>query len=298
MLLKIKNKFKIRSTSAKVIVSYLLLVVMIISILSVILYYTFMKTSLDIIELNCSEKLGQSVNITKFIRNHIYASGSQLMNDEVVKPIIYKDEISILDQYNVSMKIKKAMFADPIIQSIYIYNSKANVLFSNIDTDKKVFFDEEMRSILSKYNNKSTSPYIPIKVKYKDMNGKNSTENIISVIFSDLEYSSNTNNTNNNLNSSLIINLKADEIQTTIASSVQDDKLITLIMDEEGTVIFDSTLDGFSSNKKSSEYIIEIMNSNVSEGINIRDVEGSKSLVVYKRMEEIEGIFVSISPFN
>lgn len=136
------NKIVISKTLTKILVSYLTIILISISLISILLYNNFSKATIEDIQTNIKENLVQNMNQMEIIRNQVYALGLQLMSDSDIVYAMYQDESEELTKYKATNKLIQARDSNPMIHSIYVYNSKFDIYLS--------FFSEIAGSIARK----------------------------------------------------------------------------------------------------------------------------------------------------
>ncbi len=297
------HKVKLKSTYTKLVLSYVLIIVLIISILSVILYQLFMGTSLKVIEADSKGRLSQNINHLNLIKSRVFSLGQQLIKDSDVIQAIYGDEvISLVDQAALIRKLRNIIDSDSIIHSIFLYNAKTNEINDTFGNESKEAFTDTMLGLLLGYNLENKFQLFPTQVSYKKSNGDIKSENIISLVISDSGYFNEKSVSNNSKAPSVgavLINLNADAILGSIVSTPQDQKSETVVIDKNGKFIFDSMKQNFSGNVKNVEYLNSIMTSASKEGTITKKIKGEKSLIVYRKTNDVhEWIYVTVYTYK
>lgn len=296
-------RMNLRSTYAKLILSYVLIIILIISILSLVLYELFLGTSLNVIEADAKGRLSQNINHLDLIKNRVFSLGQQLIKDSDVIQAIYGDELlSPIDQAALSRKLYNIINSDSIINSIFLYNARTTEINDTFGNESKESFTGVMLNLLKGYNENNKFQFFPSEISYKKVNRDIRSENIISAVVSDSGYyneKATAEHPDFPLTGAVIINLDADAIQGSIASAPEDQKFTTLIIDKKGKVIFDSVMKDFSGSIGNASYINDILTTSNKEGTIIKKIEGEKSLIVYKKTDDArEWIYVTVYTYK
>jgi two-component system response regulator YesN len=295
------HKISIKSTYIKLILSYFFIAVFITAILSLTLYDSFQNTSLKVIQSDSKSRLSQNINNLTLIRSHIFSLGQQLsLDNSILLPVFGNEKLSPHDEAVIYTRLKNTMYSDSIIHSIFLYNGKTHQILHTFDVEKEECFTESMLSLLSTYNEYDKFQFVPAKISYRKLNGDIKSESIITAVFPMSEYSGNSTNPDQNYPtlSAILINLDADTLHKNIASTSPDQVSSTTIIDSNGNVIFDSNMVDFVGNLSNQEYIQNILMSSEIEDAIIKNINGEKSMIVYRKMDFPEWIFINIYAFK
>lgn len=295
------HKVSIKSTYTKLVLSYFFIAVFITAILSVTLYDVFQNISLKVIQSDSKDRLSQNINNLNLIRSHIFSLGQQMALDTGILMPVYGDEkLSPSDELIVYRKIKNIIYSDSIIHSVCLYNGKTHEIVDTFNVESKDSFTGSMMELLKSYNEYDKFQFIPVKISYKKLNGDIRTDRIITAVFPMSEFSGDNTASDKDYPSisAILVNLDADTLQKNIASTSPDQISNTIIIDNNGNVIFDSNMLHFAGNLSDQEYIKWILESDSVEDAVIKDINGDKSLVVYKKTESPQWTFINIYSFH
>jgi len=293
-----------RSTYTKLFLSYIFITVLIISLLSVILYELFLNTSLKAIEADAKGRISQNINHLNLIKSRVFSLGQQLIKDSAVIQAIYGDEeLTPIEQAALSRKLYNVIDSDSIIHSIFLYNAKTKEINDTFENESSDSLTATMLNLLINFNEDNKYQFIPNRVSYKKVNGEIKYDNVVSAVIWDSGYfvgDLSDMKSDEPKIGAIIINLRADAIQSSIAASPQDQSAETMILDKNGTIIFDSNLESFSRNiEGDKDYLLEIINSSEVEGTVTKEINGEKSMIVYKKTDDVRGwTFVSIYTYK
>lgn len=298
----ILKKLKFKNTFVKLVLSYILITTLIIFVLSMLLYKLFLGTSLDVIEADSKARLSQNINHLSLIRSRVVSLGQQLLKDaEVMQAIYGKAEIDPFVQAALYRKMNNIIDSDSLIHSIFLYNAKSKQMNHTFGEESKAAFTSRMLHLLKDYNAYDRLQFLPSKISFKRANGYIAENNVITVIFSERAYYNEKSNQDVSelpMTSAILVNFNADSIQESIASTSQEQKSESIIIDKKGNVVFDSVKENFASNIAKQEYIKAILNSKKQEDIITKNINSDKSLVVYKNVEVPEWIFINVYTYK
>lgn len=295
------HKISIKSTYTKLILSYFFIAVFITAILSLTLYYAFQNTSLRVIQADTKSRLSQNINNLSLIRSHVFSLGQQLsLDNSILIPVFGNEKLSPHDEAVIYNRLKNTMYSDSIIHSIFLYNGKTHQILHTFDVEKEDCFTEKMLSLLTKYNEYDKFQFVPENISYRKLNGDIKIESIITAVFPMSEYSGDSSNSDQSYPalSAILINLDADTLRKNIASTSPEQVSNTIIIDNKGSVIFDSYMVAFAGNLSNQEHIKNILTSSEIEDTIIKNINGQKSLMVYRKMDFPEWTFISIYAFK
>jgi len=294
-------KFRLKSTFAKLVLSYLIITILTISVLSIILYNIFLINSLNVIQSDSKGRLSQNINHLNLIRNRTYSLGQQLLSDsDVIRAIFGNEDLGYIDQATLSRKLNNIIESDSIIHSIYLYNAKTHQINDTFDNESKESMENRMLGLLKNYNVYNRVQFFSSKVTYKKVNGDNVSDNIITAIFSDSEYfngESSLDNLKFPRTGAILINLDASAIQKSIATA-PDQESDSIILDKKGNVLFDSIEKNFGDNIGNVPYIKDILTSKKVEDAFTKNIDGEKSLIVYKTIDFPDWTFINVYTYK
>lgn len=295
-------RLKLKNTYTKLVLSYIVIAVIITAILSLLLFNEFMNTSVNVIESDSRGKLNQNVNHMNLIRSRIFSLGQQMSNDsDIIQGIYGEQPESITDKAMLVRKLYNIIDSDSIIHSIFLFNSKSHDIFETFGVEQNEEFTKRMLELLENYNIYDKVQFLPSRISYQKVNGEIKKENILTIIFSPIEYADEektAGKTEFPSNSAILINLHADMIQGSIASSLEDGLSDTIIIDKAGNVIFDSMEINFGTSIGDIPYIRDILDSDKTESSLVENIEGKKSLVVYKNIEAPGWTFINVYTYE
>jgi two-component system, response regulator YesN len=294
----IKNKITFSKTLTKMLISYFIIVLISISLISIILYYNFSKATIEDVQTNIQENLIQNMNQLEIIRTNIFALGIQLVNDSDIAYAMYQDELDELTKYRATTKFIQVKNSNPMIHSIYIYNSKIKKYVSNFGVSERPSFETKMEELIKKYKESNQLKFIPLIYSFRAPDGDAIKENIISSVFTDSWKISidKSNNTSVLGDSAVIINLKAEYLQKSFADLSSNSEIF--ILNKSGDVISDSNIGDFAGNMLNTTYINTILNSKTFSGYFIRKEDNSKFLITYAYSDKIPFIFINKSNYE
>jgi len=296
------KKLQINRTFVKFFVSYLVIVFICMSLLSSVMYVQFSKSSLEEIQLNLREMLDQTSEHMSFVREYTYALGLQTLRDTEVMNIIYSDEVPEIKKYLASLKITNIINSNPIIDSIYLYNAKTGEIQYNLSRSAPLFQDPEIISYMSNNQSNRNLQFIPRYIIVNKPGGGQDKVSVISVIFTDT--AGQTNNAyaktpeKPRLDGALVINLKAEYLQKSIASAVKNNESYMAILDRDSNVISDSNLQNFGKNIAHEAALSGILTSDREWGYFVRNLEGHKTVVTYLRPQSGPWVIVNVSSYQ
>lgn len=278
------------------ILSYLVVVIITIVMVSSIVYIKFSNATVQDIQINIEDKLKQNMNQLDFIRNQVNAIGLQLTDDYDIVALIYRRNSSPSINYLAQMKLKQVVDANAMISSIYAYNGNTKKYVSNVSSSiSGTSLDKAMDLEIHNYDKKNIMKFMPLTYINRASNGNENKEEIISIIFNNYPNLTPFDSTKklSISNSMLIINFKAEYIQGFLTSLSDTKNSDTLIMNREGQVICNSDLQSFGKNISNIEDIKHIINSNKSEGYLKGKDEKGQYLISYVASESSPYLFIN-----
>ena len=273
---------------AKVILSYLLIGVVLLSTLSFFLYNSFSGYSMNEIE-NISQKMAlQYYNISDKLFTSIYNYFYSLYytdythtTDFLIFSALYSNEFNEMEKADIRRKLTIEVIANPWIYSIYIYNKKADLVFSNISSATTIenFYDKDIISILNNQRDLTDPFYIPRKTEYS-IDGIESKLSTLTILYSNFpsmsipEYA-------------MVVNIDLQELQNIFITG--DKTAQMFITDRNGIVISNTDPLLINTDISNEEYINKILLSTAKEGFFITKIENRNKLVTYIKVDKAIG---------
>jgi AraC-like DNA-binding protein len=198
--------------------------------------------------------------------------------------------------YSINMKIQNLGASNPLIRSIYLYNTQANTVFSYIVNDYsgistiENFYDKDSSEILKNLNQYKNGVFIPRHAKYTP-SINTYEENLITLIYS-------STSGNKEQEDAMIINLNQDTLQSIVEYSKSGSQYKNLIIDKKGMVISDSDTAMINKDVSNSEYIREILETNSKEGSFNSVIDNKKSMVTYIKANSLGWIFIGVGQYD
>lgn len=298
----LSGKAILKSTYAKLVISYVFIIVFITLGLCSVLYNLFESTSLKVIEADSRGRLTQNVNNLKLVQNRIFSLGYQMLAEaDVIEAIYGEEEMSSVEKASLVRRLNNIMDSDSIIHSICLYNAATHAVIDTFGVESKEEGIEKMLNILDNYSIDRRFELTPCKIRYSKINGKPAEDNTVTAVFMISEYFKKKETSVKDdfpAASAVLINLDADAIQQSIASGGEGQESDTIVIDERGNGIFYSDASKFAGNVINESYINKILSSGKDEDCITMDVDGKKSLIVYRNIDAPDWTFINIYSFR
>ncbi len=290
------NRIVISKTLTKMLISYFITVILSTSLIAGILYQRFSNAAVESIRSNIEENLAQNMNQLELIRDQVYSIGLQLISDSDIVDSLYRNGATDeLIKYKATRKLYQVKSSNPMIHSIYVYNSETKQFTSSLGSSGLNSLDAEMKKMTVDYKEGNKLKFIPLSYINKSPNGNIKNENIITFIFVDSsqDYIKSDIKGNGLLDSVVIINLNADYIQKAFTRQYTSNNSSIFLLDKNGEVICDTDFGYFSKNISDKQYIKKVLGSDKKNGYMISEDEGKKYLITYNFSAKIPFLFVN-----
>lgn len=292
----------------KILLSYIVSGSILLSILSYMMYDSYSKNALKEIDKNAEKMLNQSFNVVEtywsstltylgqfhVLRN--VATGTGVSGSLEYAPVydgLYSDSFDGIRMGAISKKLADIAASNPIIESVYIYNKRAGLVFSNVNVSQPIgeFVDRDIVDIVEKHPDANEISYAPRKVHYQW--GTNTVDyNTISIIFIE-DYIDRVPA------SVLVFNLRQSALQQIVMPDNVDETSQIFIIDKNGLIISHPQMELVDRNIANEPYIRSILSSNADSGSFSAEVNGGRSLVTYKKSYSPFGwTFVSVGDYK
>ncbi len=282
--------FHKKSMLLRILLSYIVIGAILISLLSTFLAYWFSKKSMEDINRSIEQNLEISYSVVNTLWKSTFSYMYKEFSSNTMLNMLYSTTFSPEDTGEIFNQLVRITNSNNIIHSIYVWNSSADRVFTSYGpyTDSSGFFDQDILKRISSIKNKLKSKYT-VMFRRIDKGYMNIQENrnLISVIFSD-----------DNYNNSVIFNLDQSMIQSLVAPEKSGRVSRISLVSSDGTVIVDSDTSMLLSSVGAADYFNDIRSQINSSGQLQADIDGEKCLVIYKKWDILNWVFVSISDYN
>ena len=279
------KRWMLDSQFTKVLLVYLCILISIIGIGSTLVYYSFYTINLENIHENISDKLTQNVNQIRYFLETAKAMGRQLSVDPDFVQSMYDRSIDPMERYMTTLRISKYVNVNPYLSSIYLYNATSDEILSNRGTYSEDFYDKQILELI-KEGDPNTISILPRILEYKSTSsGHLISEKVITIIMRELE-------------SAIVVNLKAEYFQRAIQASGDGEQSDTIVFDNNGIVLCDSSLEEFSKDISAQNYMSDLLTNHSLSGYSIVGTGHNKVFMNYIYSSEIGYHVVDFSSYE
>lgn len=264
----------------KLLLSYLLLIIVTISVLSTILYMLFSAKAVKEIDRSSREMLSQVSYTANVVFKQVEDITGQLLSDNQIVVFMYAKENDKLVDYNASLLLARLQSVYPFISNIGLYNltNGAYIDTANFPPDPQTAAREQ-KQYVGFYPRKLMKDNVPLRLLTFTVHPEQSLTGAA--------------------RSAIVLDLKESYIQNTMRSiSASARQASTFVMDGKGTVLSHSNSDLFMENFAHLDYVQKILQGNASQGSFAQTIEGRKSLVTYIKSSTLDWYFVSVRPYD
>ncbi|QYR23069.1 AraC family transcriptional regulator [Paenibacillus sp. sptzw28] len=292
---RLNSLYRRNSLLIKILSSYLVIVIVLLSVFSFVLFRTYSKKSIEQVSQTSVNFISQSYYIADVMLINVYYYFYHLFVNSVDRDLnygLYDNKSDIFADQDVLKKLKQYVMSNPLIRSIYIYNSKADrVIFSISEVGEGIqpttdFFDQDIINRLRNTENNISDEYFTRKVDYV-IDNKNISENFLTLVFASAS-------NGGELESSLVINLNQRILQQMVTSGRTGDLNQVLIMYKDGNVLSHDDTSMINKNLANESFTKQILQSNNEKGSFITKINDKESLVSYVKARHLGLIFIGI----
>lgn len=283
----------------KILSSYLVIVILLLSVFSFVLFRTYSNKSIEQVSQTSKNFISQSYYIADLMLINVYYNFYELFINGLDSDLnygMYVDQADAFADQVVLKKLKQYVKSNPLIRSIYIYNSKSDrVMFSIAELGEGIqptteFLDQDIIRILKNTEHVVSDEYFTRKVDYV-IDYKVINENFFTLLLT------NTSN-NGEVESSLVINLDQKILQQMVTSGSTGDLNQVLIMYKDGNVLSHDDTSMINTNLSNESFAKQIMQSNKEQGSFITKINDKESLVSYVKAKHLGLIFIGIGEYS
>ncbi|RIX59687.1 AraC family transcriptional regulator [Paenibacillus nanensis] len=296
---RLKRLFRKNPLLIKILSSYLVIVIVLLTVFSFVLFRTYSNKSIEQVSQTSENFISQSYYIADLMLINVYYNFYQLYINAVDSDFnygLYVDQSDAFADQDVLRKLRQYVKSNPLIRSIYIYNSKTDRVIFNISevgegiqstTD---FLDQDIINLLRNTEHNVSNKYFTRKVEYV-IDNKTISENFMTLVFANTS-------SHGDVESSLVINLNERILQEMVTSGSAGDLNQVLIMYKDGNVLSHDDTSMINKNLSNESFAKQIMLSNHEKGSFITKINDRESLVSYVKAKHLGLIFIGIGEYS
>jgi AraC-like DNA-binding protein len=265
------------------------------SIVSFIVLGTFSYIVVDKVSLNLTEDINQSAermtsqsyNTADILLSSTYNYFSSVFaGNQDVYYAMYGNQFTSREMYQISSLLNELKAANPLIQSLYIYNMNNNFVFSSGSSVRSIedFYDTQMTAMLNGENLHQQGLFIPRKFQVRKED--TAINNLISIIYAETKK-------NGGVEGAFVINLDQELLQKMVSKGSGNNAIQSFIVNRSGDVISHTNGSMFEKNVSEYKYIKRIFASYTDQGKFIEDINGRSSFVSYVKSDRLGWVFIS-----
>ncbi|MFD0671143.1 helix-turn-helix domain-containing protein [Cohnella sp. GCM10027633] len=283
-----------RSTYLKLLLSFIVLNVLNVVIVFGLYYWQsdrIMKEELD----RLSHKLlAQTQNVSNYLYTSTIKGGLDLYYDDTIYAAMFSgDEMDVFNQFRLSNRLNRFIQSNPIVHSIYLYNTQLDVVVSTSYSNKRIdqFPDKEMTDIVRDFH--YNSPTIPFLLRHA-MPTKPAGSPTLSLVLT--EPSSRADY----IEGAMIINIDDDQLQNMLAELSSDPINKLFILQDDGSFVTSGNMPSLANERGKFKYREAIAGSDSPRGTFIENIDGEKYVLSYQRTNVASTGFtyVSVYPYT
>ncbi|WP_108993876.1 AraC family transcriptional regulator [Paenibacillus agaridevorans] len=288
-----------RSYFARMLLSLSIVFVLIISMISIAIYYNVDKVVSQTVENMSQKTLSQVSYSADYMHDSVRNTAYTLFNNANVIQYMYQKQIDYVDILQGVSQLRTWADTNSFIYSIYVYNKKIDMYMSTVGMDVAItndqFFDQEISELMRQQvvENRRLMP-IPRSTKLS-LNGvlQNDEVDVFTYIIYDLQ------SADHEIQGAVVLNIKAEYLKNIIRSLLsknQTDQSHLFIVDEKGEIIVGSD-EGMEGNTKFQNDFIEKVRLSDSNSGNFKTQlykDGKEMMVTYVTSDQLGWKFIEV----
>jgi AraC-type DNA-binding domain-containing proteins len=293
LIFRIKKVIRKNTMLVKMLVSYLIIVLILLSAFATVLYRSFSNSSMKEINKTSLNMLEQSYNTADILlgSTHNYFYYEYIKNSVIFNALNSKD-FSDIDYFEIGKELNDILIPNALVYSIYLYNPNANTVFSNLNTQSSVdeFFDKDIVDIIKNQKFNSDEVFIPRRAQY-EINGNKYDIDLITIIFTDA-------NKISGKESAMVLNINQQTLQKMINKGAASDFSNSFIINNKGIVISHGDRNKLTQDISSESYIKKILDDKKDKGSFTDTIEGRKYQISYIKSSRLGWFFINRSEYS
>lgn len=285
-----------KSVLLKALLIYTAVGSLLIAMLSTFLFTRFSANSIREINNVSTSSLKQSIVSFDKLWNDLYLFMNKEFNsDDVLAEGMTLKEYSPIESNKIQKELNKIAYANNALNSIYLYNENADVIFSNFGTATTCenFYDSDITKLIRDHSF-TISQISNCAILYRTLNYSYGSivqsSKVITVVFS-----------LDDCKTAVIFNIDQSLIQDLVVTPNSPVNQNLIVINKQGTVVSDSDQTKVYTNVADQGYAEKILDASGNTGYFIDTIEGRKTLVTYSHWDKWDNlgwVFVNTADYN
>lgn len=264
----------------RLVMSYLLLSVVTITLLSYILYAMFAARAVQEIDRSSKQMLAQVSYTSNVVYEQIQNVTGQMLSDNEIMSFLYAKEDSKMVNYTASLFLTRIQGVYPFIINLSIYNLTTGAYIDSLGLSPD---PEVVKKVETSYFG-----FFPRKV---ESIGKSSLRLLTFKIIPERSFSEVPK-------SAIVVDIDETYIRNTMRSiSASTRESLTFVMDASGKVLSHSDPEQFMEDLSEEAYVGQILRDTDSQGSFVQNIDQKKQLVTYVKSTNLDWYFVTVRPY-
>ncbi|CQR55751.1 helix-turn-helix domain-containing protein [Paenibacillus riograndensis] len=268
----------------KLTISYFLLVLLTVSLLSGVLFYLFSRSAVKEIDHNSKAMLSQITYASDVVYNQVMTIGNALLIQREIISFLNDTTEDKVNNYRIFQQMSQITSIYPYIHSIGIYRPSTG---TTVDT-AGLPFDSSLTALSSE----RYMEFYPRSLTIAGRNNDAPLQLLTFLLYPDFSFRTSDNPL-------IYINVEEKSILTTIRKiSKADAASNVFVINNEGKVLSHTDSNLFLEDLSKEQYVQRILNQDKEENSFTANIHNKKHLVTYVKSEKMDWYFVSVSPYS
>jgi two-component system response regulator YesN len=265
----------------RLVMSYLLLSVVTVTLLSITLYVMFSARAVQEIDRSSKLMLAQVSYTANVVYGQIQDVTGQMLSDNEILSFLYAKEDSKTVDYTANLFLNRIQGVYPFIKNISLYNFTTGAYIDSpgLASNPRMAIEDETGGI----------GFFPRKAQ--SVTGKSSYRLWTFKIIPERSFTEVPK-------SAILVDLDETYIRNTmqnISASTRDS--ITFVMDASGKILSHSSPEYFMEDFSHNDYVKKILADTNSQGSFVQKIDHQKHLVTYVKSANLDWYFVTVRPY-
>lgn len=287
--MKLWNNLHAYTTYRKILLSYILIVILSVTLISGVLFQLFSKSSALEINRISQVMLSQTSYTSDVIYEQTLSVANQLVSDNQIISAMYSDVKDYTVEYLVAQKLAYIKNVYPFIHSIGVYNGITDRYIDNLRSNYEELTN--LKQFIIKDMNSQNFIFFPRKINYPLTNSGTTKDVITFILYPSFSHSLPTKG-------AMVINIDEAYLQNTMKKMHSNKEDTIFILNDSSIVVSHSSTGFFLKDFSKYSYIKKITENKNSIGYFIESVNHQKQLITFVRSKKLNWTFISLRPYS
>lgn len=283
---KVRNFLLKKSLLIRIIISYLVVGLFVIAVLTLAITSKVSESLKDELTLSTDRSLEQTYNTANILLSSTYQHFANAYASDDIQAGFYAHDFDTGIMGRIGNKLTDLAHTNPMVHSVYLVNTRHELVFSSLTTVRSFseFYDQQILHLLENTNALRGSIFVPRNTSFV-YDTKPFSGNLITVAYT-------STRDNDASNGAMILNLDQQVLQNMMMNGTGSKSFQSMILNRQGIVISHSDDTRIGTDISGLEAIRTVLKTDSSQGVIETEIDGTNHRIFYMKSDSLGWIFI------